>query len=379
MFNKKTLALLCLAFLLLAGNSWAQPLKQKEVLETLTKVNGYFMKKYADYRLPSFYKKMRPSDIWTRTVYYEGLLSLYSIYPLDEYYDYAYGWADFHEWGFHRGTTTRHADNYSPGQIYLDLYRLCPNDAEKIRKTRANINMLVNTPQVNEWWWIDAIQMGAPIFAKLGRLTGEQKYFDKMWAMYAYTRNEHGGNGMFNPKEGLWWRDQDFDPPYKEPNGEDCYWSRGNGWVYVALTRIMDEIPADEKHRADYLADFLTMSEALKKCQREDGFWNVSLHDPDHFGGKELTGTSLFVCGMAWGINQGLLDRAEYLPIVEKAWNAMVKDAVHKNGFLGYVQGTGKEPKDGQPVTYDSVPDFEDFGTGCFLLAGSEVYKLAGE
>ena len=379
MFNKKTLALLCLAFLLLAGNSWAQPLKQKEVLETLTKVNGYFMKKYADYRLPSFYKKMRPSNIWTRTVYYEGLLSLYSIYPLDEYYDYAYGWADFHEWGFHRGTTTRHADNYSPGQIYLDLYRLCPNDAEKIRKTRANINMLVNTPQVNEWWWIDAIQMGAPIFAKLGRLTGEQKYFDKMWAMYAYTRNEHGGNGMFNPKDGLWWRDQDFDPPYKEPNGEDCYWSRGNGGVYVALTRIMDEIPADEKHRADYLADFLTMSEALKKCQREDGFWNVSLHDPDHFGGKELTGTSLFVCGMAWGINQGLLDRAEYLPIVEKAWNAMVKDAVHKNGFLGYVQGTGKEPKDGQPVTYDSVPDFEDFGTGCFLLAGSEVYKLAGE
>ena len=379
MFNKKTLALLCLAFLLLAGNSWAQPLKQKEVLETLTKVNGYFMKKYADYRLPSFYKKMRPSNICTRTVYYEGLLSLYSIYPLDEYYDYAYGWADFHEWGFHRGTTTRHADNYSPGQIYLDLYRLCPNDAEKIRKTRANINMLVNTPQVNEWWWIDAIQMGAPIFAKLGRLTGEQKYFDKMWAMYAYTRNEHGGNGMFNPKDGLWWRDQDFDPPYKEPNGEDCYWSRGNGWVYVALTRIMDEIPADEKHRADYLADFLTMSEALKKCQREDGFWNVSLHDPDHFGGKELTGTSLFVCGMAWGINQGLLDRAEYLPIVEKAWNAMVKDAVHKNGFLGYVQGTGKEPKDGQPVTYDSVPDFEDFGTGCFLLAGSEVYKLAGE
>ena len=379
MFNKKPLALLCLAFLLLAGNSWALPLKEKEVLETLTKVNGYFMKKYADYRLPSFYKKMRPSNIWTRTVYYEGLLSLYSIYPLDEYYDYAYGWADFHEWGFHRGTTTRHADNYSPGQIYLDLYRLCPNDAEKIRKTRANINMLVNTPQVNEWWWIDAIQMGAPIFAKLGRLTGEQKYFDKMWAMYAYTRNEHGGNGMCNPKDGLWWRDQDFDRPYKEPNGEDCYWSRGNGWVYVALTRIMDEIPADEKHRADYLADFLTMSEALKKCQREDGFWNVSLHDPDHFGGKELTGTSLFVCGMAWGINQGLLDRAEYLPIVEKAWNAMVKDAVHKNGFLGYVQGTGKEPKDGHPVTYDSVPDFEDFGTGCFLLAGSEVYKLAGE
>lgn len=377
MIHKKIFLLTCLAGLLAISSIWAQPLKQKEVLGTMTKVNAYFMKKYADYRMPSFQKKVRPSNIWTRTVYYEGLLAMYSIYPLEEYYEYALGWANFHEWGFHRGTTTRHADNYSPGQIYLDLYSICPNDAEKIRKTRANIDMLTNTPQVNEWWWIDAIQMGGPIFAKMGHLTGEQKYFDKLWAMYEYTRNEHGDNGMFNPKDGLWWRDQDFDPPYKEPNGANCYWSRGNGWVYAALARIMDEIPVDEKHRADYLNDFLTMTEAIKKCQRTDGFWNVSLHDPNHFGGKETTGTSLFVYGLAWGINHGLLDKAEYLPIVEKAWHAMVKEAVHDNGFLGYVQGTGKEPKDGQPVTYDSVPDFEDFGIGCFLLAGSEVYKLA--
>lgn len=377
MIHKKIFLLTCLAGLLAISNIWAQPLKQKEVLGTMTKVNAYFMKKYADYRMPSFQKKVRPSNIWTRTVYYEGLLAMYSIYPLEEYYEYALGWANFHEWGFHRGTTTRHADNYSPGQIYLDLYNICPNDAEKIRKTRANIDMLTNTPQVNEWWWIDAIQMGGPIFAKMGHLTGEQKYFDKLWAMYEYTRNEHGDNGMFNPKDGLWWRDQDFDPPYKEPNGANCYWSRGNGWVYAALARIMDEIPADEKHRADYLNDFLTMTKAIKKCQRTDGFWNVSLHDPNHFGGKETTGTSLFVYGLAWGINHDLLDKAKYLPIVEKAWHAMVKEAVHDNGFLGYVQGTGKEPKDGQPVTYDSVPDFEDFGIGCFLLAGSEVYKLA--
>ena len=236
--------------------------------------------------------------------------------------------------------------------------------------------MVVNTPQVNDWWWIDAVQMAMPIFAKFGKMTGEQKYYDKMWDMYYYTRSQHDKTGMFNPKDGLWWRDQDFNPPYKEPNGEDCYWSRGNGWVYAALVRVLDEIPSDEKHRQDYVNDFLTMSKALKKCQREDGFWNVSLHDPTNFGGKETSGTALFVYGMAWGVRNGLLDRSEYLPILLKAWNAMVKDAVHPNGFLGYVQGTGKEPKDGQPVTYKSVPDFEDYGVGCFLLAGTEVYKL---
>lgn len=349
---------------------------QKETLNTLIKVNKHYMKNNPDCTLPSFVKgKMRASNIWTRTVYYEGLLALYSIYPDTEYYAYAYQWGDFHKWGMWRGTTTRHADNYACGQVYIDMYNLCPKP-EILLNVKSNLNMLVNTPQINEWWWIDAIQMGMPGFAKMGKLTGEQKYFDKMWQMYEYTRNQHGEHGMFNQKDGLWWRDQDFDPPYKEPNGEDCYWSRGNGWVYAALVRVLDEIPANEVHRQDYINDFLTMSKAIKACQREDGFWNVSLHDPNHFGGKELTGTSLFVYGMAWGIRNGLLDRDEYLPIVLKAWNAMVKDAVHPDGFLGYVQGTGKEPKDGQPVTYDSKPDFDDFGTGCFLLAGSEIHKL---
>jgi hypothetical protein len=54
----------------------------------------------------------------------------------------------------------------------------------------------------------------------------------------------------------------------------------------------------------------------------------------------------------------------------------MCKEAVHADGKLGYVQGTGKEPKDGQPVSFTSTPDFEDYGLGCFLLAGTEISKL---
>lgn len=142
----------------------------------------------------------RPSNIWTRGVYYEGLMALYSVYPRDEYYKYAVDWSNYHEWGFRNGTTTRNADDYCASQTYIDLYNICP-DPERIRKVKANIDMLVNTPQVNDWWWIDAIQMGMPVFAKLGKLTGEQKYFDKMWDMYEYTRNKHGENGMYNQKK----------------------------------------------------------------------------------------------------------------------------------------------------------------------------------
>jgi len=347
---------------------------REQRLKKIIKVNDYFMEKYSNYKAPSNVGRKRPSNIWTRGVYYEGLMALYSILPEKKLYDYAYQWSDFHKWGFRNGSNTRNADDYCAGQTYIDLYRLDKNP-KYIRKVKATLDMLVNTPQKDDWTWIDAIQMGMPVFAKFGVTTNDAKYFDKMWDMYACSRNDIGG-GLFNKEDGLWWRDANFVPPYKEPNGENCYWSRGNGWVYAALVRVLSEIPKDEKHYNDYVNDFMTMTKALVKCQRKDGFWNVSLHDPENYGGKEMTGTSLFIYGMAWGINNGFLSKEKYMPIVTKAWNAIVTDAIHPNGFLGYVQGTGKEPKDGQPVLFDSMPDFEDYGIGCFLLCGVEVYKL---
>lgn len=369
------LTALVLLFVCPAGASAEEVPDRKEVLEVMKRVNGYFMEKYNDPTAPSYMKRIWPSNIWTRTVYYEGLMALYGIHPREEYYDYAYNWAEFHKWGMYRGTATRHADNQACGQIYIDLYKMEPTP-DKLRKIRASIDAMVNSPQIDDWWWVDALQMAMPTFARLGEVYNDSRYFEKMYEMYAYTKNHHGGNGLYNSKDGLWWRDSAFVPPYKEPNGKNCYWSRGNGWVYAALLRVMECIPEDEPHRKEYLDDFLAMSKAIKSCQREDGFWNVSLHDPGNYGGKETSGTALFVYGMAWGINQGILDRTEYLPVVLRAWNAMVKDSVHENGYLGWVQGTGKEPKDGQPLTYDKVPDFEDYGVGCFLLGASEVYKL---
>lgn len=368
-------AILTLAAMVGVSCASAQQLPERaQILKTATLVNNYFMKKYADYTAPSNVGRLRPSNIWTRGVYYEGLMSLYEICPDEACWNYAFDWAQYHKWNYRNGASTRNADDYCAGQTYIDLSRLTA-DPTCLRHVRANMAMLLSTPQNDDWTWIDAIQMGMPVLAKLGRDTGDPRYFDKMWRMYSCTRNTIGG-GLFNTADNLWWRDADFVPPYVEPNGEDCYWSRGNGWVYAALVRVMNEIPATETHYADYLADFKAMSDALRRCQRTDGFWNVSLHCPENFGGPETSGTALFVYGMAWGINHGVLSRETYLPIVVRAWNAMAATAVHPDGFLGYVQGTGKEPKDSQPVGYDTVPDFEDFGVGCFLLAATEVYRI---
>jgi rhamnogalacturonyl hydrolase YesR len=243
----------------------------------------------------------------------------------------------------------------------------------RIQNIKANIDAMLVTGSSNaDWWWIDAIQMAMPVFAKLGAQYGGTSYYEKMYSMYANTKTTQG---LYNTTDHLWWRDATFKPPFTTTNGKQCYWSRGNGWVFAALTRVLDTIPANEAHRNEYVSDFTAMAGALKSVQRSDGFWNVSLADPTDYGGPELTGTALFAYAMAWGLRTGTLD-STYGPVVSKAWCA-IASAVHTNGFLGYVQGTGSKPADGQPVTLNSVPNFQDYGVGCFLLAGSELYKLA--
>jgi len=373
---KRILCVLLLLSFAMAATTQKLPSKKK-VLKTLRLTNQYFMDKWPDAGKPIFTNIERPSNIWTRAVYYEGLMALYTIDRQKAYYDYALQWGEKHKWGLRGGITTRNADNQCCGQTYVDMYLLDnKRHPERVHDIKASIDSMMLTTKIDDWNWIDALQMAMPVFVRLGNLYNDANYFNRMYEMYAFTKNKHGDNGLYNPKEHLWWRDKDFDPPYKEPNGDDCYWSRGNGWVVAALARTLESLPKNDPHYNEYLQDFKDMCVALLPLQRKDGYWNVSLNDPNNFGGKEVSGTSLFIYGFAWGINNGIFDKRTYLPAITKAWNAMSKEAVHPDGKLGYVQGTGKEPKDGQPLGYDKTPDFEDYGLGCFLLAGTEIYKL---
>jgi len=354
----------------------AQSIPKEKTMSSMVLANKYFMEKWPDVGKIIITDRPRPSNIWTRGVYYEGLMSLYKLKPDTAYLNYALRWGEFHKWGMRSGIKTRNADDQCCGQTYLDLYLMDTTKKILYRDIKASIDNMLMTDKIDDWNWVDAIQMAMPVFARLGYIFKDERYFKKMYEMYIFTKQKHGTNGLYSATDKLWWRDKDFVPPYKEPNGEDCYWSRGNGWVFAALVRTMDFLPEKSQYKKEFMKTYKEMAEALVKCQRKDGFWNVSLHDPDHFGGKEVTGTALFVYGMSWGINNGSLSKKKFLPVVMKAWSGLVNESVHANGFLGFVQGTGKEPKDSQPVGYDNVPNFEDFGLGCFLLAGSEVYRI---
>jgi unsaturated rhamnogalacturonyl hydrolase len=375
----KKLRLLPVLFVVISALTFpgfAQKLPEKKgLLQVMAKMNNYFMQKWPDPGKDIMTNRLRPSNIWTRAVYYEGVIDYYKVSKDKAALDYAVLWGEKHKWGLRDGPGTRNADNQCCGQTYLDLYLMDPKP-ERLHDIKLSIDSMVMNPKNDAWSWVDALQMAMPVFARLGVIEKKNIYYERMFDMYDFTKTKHGTNGLYNPAEGLWWRDKDFVPPYKEPNGDDCYWSRGNGWAIAALVRVLDVMPSSAPHREVYLKDFLDMAKALRPLQRKDGFWNVSLNDSTNYGGKEVSGTALFIYGMAWGVNKGLLSKKEYQPVIIKAWNSIIKDALRPDGSLGFVQGTGKEPKDGQPVTFNSTPDFEDYGLGCVLLAGSEIYKM---
>ena len=140
--------------------------------------------------------------------------------------------------------------------------------------------------QVDDWWWIDAMYIAMPIFTKLGVTQNNTMYFDKMYALYSHNRNQRG---LYDTSSHLWYRDENFKYPAKSTtNGKKNFWSRGNSWVFSAMVKVLEELPKSNPNYNEYKTVFQEMATALKDRQRSDGFWNVSLDDPDYYGGCDI-------------------------------------------------------------------------------------------
>src|SRR5690606_19404357 len=154
---------------------------RQSIIKDLRTANDYFMAKWPDPVKTIVTNKERPANIWTRGVYYEGLMAFYKIDKQKRYYDYAVEWGEKHNWKPVRGEVyTRHADNQNCGMTYIDLYRIDPKP-ERIDAIKKNIDSVINSDRFNDWTWIDAIQMAMPIFVKLGVTFNDTKYFDYMY------------------------------------------------------------------------------------------------------------------------------------------------------------------------------------------------------
>ncbi len=277
------------------------------------------------------------------------------------------------------GKRTYHADDHVIGASYLWAARNGAGQAAIAPLRERFDTILAYPPQVDlehaeysdprgvscaqRWCWSDALFMAPPVWIELAKATGDAKY-----AEYAKKEFAAVTEYLFDREEHLYYRDSRFFQR-RGPDGEKVFWSRGDGWVFAGLARMIPLLPPDDPGRAQMETVFKQMAEKLKAIQKSDGYWSPSLLSDPEKSLPESSGTGFFTYGFAWGIKSGLLDRAEFEPTVRKGWTALTR-AVHPDGKLGYVQPVSDRPEN---VSYE---DTQFYGVGAFLLAATAVADL---
>jgi rhamnogalacturonyl hydrolase YesR len=324
------------------------------------------MRRAADYQLEA-QAKTKHNHGWIRAAFYTGVMALYETTQDEKYLQAAMKWAEEAKWQPEpREKNWRHADDHAAGQTYTELYFI-RKDPAMIAPIRDVFDRLMADPKRGreDWWWCDALFMAPPVLARLAEATGDQRYLkflDEMWwdtTEFLYDKDEH-----------LYYRDKNFFPPKQTKNGKKIFWSRGNGWVMAGTVRVLQYLPEDWPTRQKYIDLHKEMAAAIIKLQRPDGTWPPSLLDNAEIDTPETSGTGFYTYALAWGINNGHLDRETYLPVVQKSWKALVGH-VNDQGRLGYVQPVAAAPDRVKPEST------HEYGVGAFLLAGSEMIKLA--
>lgn len=329
------------------------------------------MKKALDWQLEN--PKHELYD-WTNGAFYAGVFAAYETTGSKKIWKAMFEMGAANKWK--PGPRLHHADDHVICQAYIDMYRVS-GEKKMIQPFVETMDEFLVTPyNTNEirkitWWWCDALFMGPAAFVKLGVTLDDDKYLklnDKLF--------KECYDLLYDKDEKLYARDINYkwDEPgievIKEANGEKIFWSRGNGWVIGGLARIIEELPKDYPIRDFYIQNYKEMAERIVELQQKDGLWRASLLDPDSYPGGEASGSGFYCYALAWGINNEILDKAIYLPAVEKAWVGL-NSLIQPDGHVGWCQPIGADPK--KNFKADS---WEVYGTGAFLLAGSEVIKL---
>ncbi|MFH0988770.1 MAG: glycoside hydrolase family 88 protein [bacterium] len=220
-----------------------------------------------------------------------------------------------------------------------------------------------NRPQYNTLW-LDDLFMSVPALAQMGKLTGDNRYYDD-----AVKQVLQFSKRMFNEEKGLymhgWVQGMQVHPQY--------HWARANGWAVMAMVELLDVLPKTHPGYQDVLKQLQAHIKGLAKYQDGTGFWHQLLDRSDTY--LETSATAIYTYSIAKAINDGLIDPMAFIPVAILSWNA-VATKVNNNGQIeGTCVGTGMA-FDPAFYFYRPINVFAAHGYGPVMLAGSEIIKL---
>ncbi len=286
-------------------------------------------------------------------------------------------------------------DSVAPGRSVLRLYDATQEEKYKIAASHLR-RQLEHHPRTSEgaFWhkkkydsqlWLDGVYMGMPFLARYSQLfeggASIEEVVNEFKIMRKYLRDSETGlyyHAWDEKKQQAW-----ADP---ETGLSRYFWGRGLGWLSMALVDVLDFIPeGDKQHRQPLIDMIRELAPALAKYQDPaTGTWWQILDQPDARGNyREASASSMFTYFFAKAVNKGYLP-ASYKEVAQKAFDGLVSEfiTVHRDGKVSLtniclVAGLGYG-RDGSYHYYMSEPVLENDpkGTGPFILAGVEMYRL---
>ena len=348
----------------------------KDILATMERVADWELAHPDGASVPAAKARNYDPLDWVVGSFYTGLTALADRSANPRFTDAILSLGNQKNWAL--GPRPFHADDYEVAQNWVWAYRR-KHDPRMIATVRRRFDSIIAANPSNSlqmvptsdsgggcfrrWCWCDALFM-----APMGWISLSQAVNDPRYLAYADKEFRATTDYLFDSRQSLYYRDSSYFGK-TGPHGEKIFWSRGNGWVYAGLARILTTLPANSPSRPYYQDLFLKMSRKLVSLQKPDGSWAPSLLDPRDNTLPETSGTGFFTYGLAWGVHAGVLKEPLYRRAAERGWSLLAK-AVRPDGKLGWVQQVGSEP--------DSVAaDYtQPFGVGAFLLAGTAMIDL---
>jgi unsaturated rhamnogalacturonyl hydrolase len=212
--------------------------------------------------------------------------------------------------------------------------------------------------------WLDDLYMSVPCLAQMGRLTGQRRYYDD-----AARQILQFSQRMFVKERGLymhaWVHGMDPHPAF--------HWARANGWALMAMTELLEVLPADHPARERIVAQYRAHAAGIAAAQGHAGLWHQLLDRRDSY--EETSASAMFVFAIAHGINRGWLDALAFGPTVSLGWNAIARKVNAKGQVEGTCVGTGVG-WDPMFYMYRPVHVLAAHGYGPVFLAGAEMIEL---
>jgi unsaturated rhamnogalacturonyl hydrolase len=210
--------------------------------------------------------------------------------------------------------------------------------------------------------WADDLYMSVPYLARMGKLTGDKKYFD-----FAIKQVEQFNKYIYDSATGLFFHTYFND---ENMNGV-ARWGRCNGWVALAQVELLNNLPANHPKIPELRKLLLRQIVGFSRYQDTSGMWHQLLDKPDSY--LESSVTAMFVYTVAKAVNEGWINK-RFITIAQRGWDALAKRITANGEIPDICIGTSVE--EDISYYYNRPRETNDtHGLGAFLMAGAEMIR----